>query len=138
MTISLSRLDSSQTRSALRFGLPYGIVGGIVMTAQAIRDPVAAFVASPLGMSVLSLLHIIFLIEIATLVGYLWTKYSLVAPVVVIALLSFSIVQPDRLSLGVSYVRNLFSLLYALGLMTALGVAEYVVRSVTGSPMAGQ
>ncbi|MBO4247690.1 hypothetical protein IL252_07665 [Halomicrobium sp. IBSBa] len=108
------------------------------MTAQATRDPVAAFVASPLGMNVLSLLHVIFLIEIATLVGYLWTKYSLVAPVVVIALLSFSIVQPDRLSLGVSYVRNLFSLLYALGLMTALGVAEYVVRSVTGSPMAGQ
>ncbi|QCD65431.1 MULTISPECIES: hypothetical protein [Halomicrobium] len=138
MTVSLSRLDSSHTRSALRFGLPYGTVGGIVMTAQATRDPVATFVASPLGMSVLSLLHILLLVEIAALVGYLWTKYSLVAPVVVIVILSFSIVQPDRLSPGVSYVRNLFSLLAALGLMTALGVAEYVLRSVTGSPMAGQ
>ncbi|SFR86044.1 hypothetical protein SAMN05216559_0168 [Halomicrobium zhouii] len=114
----------------------YGAVGGIVMAAQAIQDPVAAFVESPLGMSVLYLFHIGFVTGIASLVGYTWARYSLVTPVVVIALLSIDIVQPDSLSLGNPYVRNLFSLLYAFVAMIVLGVVEYALRAVTGRLLA--
>ncbi|WP_089812970.1 hypothetical protein [Halomicrobium zhouii] len=136
MTLHLSRINSSSTRSALRFGVLYGAVGGIVMAAQAIQDPVAAFVESPLGMSVLYLFHIGFVTGIASLVGYTWARYSLVTPVVVIALLSIDIVQPDSLSLGNPYVRNLFSLLYAFVAMIVLGVVEYALRAVTGRLLA--
>ena len=135
MTLHLARIDTSNTRAALRFGLLYGVIGGIVMMVQARQNPVAAFVESPLGMTVLALLHILFLIEVASLVGYLWTKYSLVTPVIIIALLSLDIVQPDSQPLGNPYVRNMVGLLFSLGAMTALGVAEYVLRSVTGPPM---
>jgi len=138
MALHLSRIDTSNTRAALRFGLLYGVVGGIVMLVQATQNPVTAFVDSPLGMTVLALFHIVFLIEIASLVGYLWTKYSLVTPVIIIALLSLDIVRPDSQSLGNPYVRNMVGLVFSLAAMTALGVAEYVLRSVTGRPMAGQ
>lgn|GEM_PF-2248624 len=133
MALHLSRIDSDSTRSALRFGVLYGVIGGIVLTTQAIQDPVATFMESPVGTSIVYLFPIVLLTKIASLVGYAWAEYRLVTPIVVLAALSFQIVQPQSASLGSPYVRNLFALLFALGVMTALGVAEYVLRAITGT-----
>ncbi|MCU4802797.1 hypothetical protein OB920_20755 [Halobacteria archaeon HArc-gm2] len=133
MTLHLSRIDSDSTRPALRFGVLYGAVAGIVLTTQAIQDPVASFTESPVGTSVVYLLVIVLSTQIASLVAYAWAEYRLVTPIVVLAALSFEILQPQSSSLGSPYVGNLFALLLALGATTALGVAEYVLRAVTGT-----
>lgn len=133
MTLHLSRIDSGSTRSALRIGFLYGAVAGIVVTTQAIQDPVGSFTESPVGTCALYLLAIVLLTELATLVAYAWAEFRLVTPIIVITALSFQIVQPHSASLGSPYVGNLFALLLAFGVMTVLGVAEYVLRAVTGT-----